>query len=252
MTPETGARISMMPLGWSISAPNTCRCSAVVSTVTFASLIRVLCHFQIFLSDRALFLQILGAFQLRLRRASHPPPPAGNRRSAGDVRALHPHQQLPFGDRIAQPRVDFDDAARSQRNHRNLPRDIGGSPYRWCSAPARHRWTCRHHRKLVGMIHFRPGSPWARNHLRGRGSFGGRVRRGFLRRNRACTQAPAAVRSSAAVMSRCLIESPRCPRPGSTARPRSDTNPPGSDNSIQCPGNSFCASRKSSSVAAPR
>ena len=107
-----------------MSAPSTRRCSVAVSTSTLALSSVSWATSRSFWRWR-LVVQQLGAVQLRARQhfVGHGLPVIGERRR--DIGALHAHQQLALGHRVAQPGVDFHHAAGGQRNHRHVARDIG-------------------------------------------------------------------------------------------------------------------------------
>ena len=115
----------------------------------------VLGYFLVFLGDGAFLQQYFGAVQLRLGQFLVRYRLPVIRESLRDVLALDLQQQLPFRDGVAQPGVDLDDAAGSQRNHRDVARNIGvhrarGSELRRGIVLAR-----RYHRELLGIIHFK-------------------------------------------------------------------------------------------------
>ena len=90
----------------------------------FGFLFRIDGHFIVLLRHRAGFEKHfragkLGAGQYFVR---HRLPVIRER--ARDVRALHAHQKLAFGDGVAELRAHFDHAAGCQRDHGNIPRNI--------------------------------------------------------------------------------------------------------------------------------
>ena len=85
----------------------------------------VLGHFLVFLGDRAFLQQYFGAVQLRLGQLFVRHRLAVIREGLRDVLTLHLQQQLPFRHGVAQPGVDLDDPAGSERNHGDVARNVG-------------------------------------------------------------------------------------------------------------------------------
>ena len=105
--------------------------------------------------DRALPSQELGTFQLLARQfvVRQRLPVVGER--LGDIGALNPQQELALG---YNARINLHHAARSQRNHRDVPRYIGGDGTGHSQLRGIHAVPGWKERKLVRMIHLnQPG-----------------------------------------------------------------------------------------------
>ena len=76
------------------------------------------------LGNRPMLEQDVGAVELDLRQLLVLDGLAVIRKRAGDVRASHFEQKLPFLDGVAEPRVDLHHPPRSQRGYRHLTRNI--------------------------------------------------------------------------------------------------------------------------------
>ena len=125
MTPEIGAVISTMPVGWSTSLPSRRRCSAATSTAIFALLLGVLCHLQIVQRVRAFCVEKLHALQLRLGQHLVGHVRLIVRKGAGDIVAAQAQQQLALLHRIAQAREDAHNTTGGQRDDRDRAVNIG-------------------------------------------------------------------------------------------------------------------------------
>ena len=156
ITPETGARISTMPEGWSrLVIAEHAKLLRRGLHIHFGLGFGVLRDLQIVQRDRALGIKELGALQLSARELFIRDRLLVVGKGAGNIRALHAQQHLAFFHRVAQARVDFDHAAGRQGNHRNGPGDVGsdgaGNPQLRSGAVLdRGR-----QRKLLGMIHLK-------------------------------------------------------------------------------------------------
>ena len=113
----------------------------------------VLGHFLVLFAIAPLSSSSFERVQLRLGQGfvRHRLPVIG--KSLRDVLALHLQQQLALGHRVAQPRIDLHDPAGSQRNHRNVSRNIGAHRAGGLQLRRGVMLARRHDRKLLGMIH---------------------------------------------------------------------------------------------------
>jgi hypothetical protein len=103
-----------------LSAPSTRRRS-------IGLFLRLLHDFQLLGGDRALVVENFRSFQLRLGQLFIGQCLAVIGESVRQVHALHPHQQLAFGDAIAKTRADLQYAAGRQGHDRHIPRYIGAN-----------------------------------------------------------------------------------------------------------------------------
>src|ERR1022692_2443298 len=86
----------------------------------------VLGDFEVLLGNGAMVEQELGAVQLGASQFFAGDGLAVIGEGSGNIGALHAHEELALGDLIAEPRVNFEDPAGSQRNDGDVAGDIGG------------------------------------------------------------------------------------------------------------------------------
>ena len=85
----------------------------------------VLGDLKIVLRNRAMFIKVFRARELRVRQGfiRHRLPVIG--KCLRNVLALHPHQELPFRHGVAKAGVNIHNASRGERNHRDASRNVG-------------------------------------------------------------------------------------------------------------------------------
>ena len=80
----------------------------------------ILCDLQILFGDRSPIVEDLGSLELRFRQRfiGNSLPVVG--KGLRDILALHLQQELPFRNRVPEPRVNLDNPARCQRDRRDV------------------------------------------------------------------------------------------------------------------------------------
>ena len=114
----------------------------------------VLRNLKVIQGDGAVFVQIVCAFQLRMREnlAGQGFPVIG--KCARDIVAANTQEDLARFDRVAEARVDGNHAAGSKRNHRYSSRNIGGYGARYNQFRDGRARGCLSQGKLLRMVHF--------------------------------------------------------------------------------------------------
>ena len=121
--------------------------------IHFCLVVGVLGDFQVFGGDGSLVVQELGAIELRARQSFVGLRFAVVGKRAGNVRAVHPQQKLPLGDRVAQPRANVHHAPGSQRNHGHISGYVGAHNPGHVQLGRGHMRAGRGQRKLLRMVH---------------------------------------------------------------------------------------------------
>src|ERR1035441_5867333 len=139
----------------------------------------ILGDFQILLGDSALIVQELGTGELRARQSLIGDRLPVVRESRGSIGALHAQQELPLGHGIAQPGMDFQNAAGRQGDHGNISRDIGGDGSGHVQNGYGIVLAGCGDGKLFGVVHFDEVGIALLFHLRGLGRAARRIARSF-------------------------------------------------------------------------
>src|SRR6266481_8032096 len=152
ITPDTGATTSTIPMGLCGSLPSRREMLFCGFEINLGLVLRILGYLQIVHRDGAMLEQVGSTFQLGARQDFIRHGLAVVGKAAGHIVASYRQQQLALLHDVTQSGVNGHDAPGSERDHRNVARDIGSNCPRDDQLGGRGMRARRHQRELLRVV----------------------------------------------------------------------------------------------------